>query len=93
MPGSSVLLVLGASDDVWLGTPLPLTLPGGGCPLVVAGDVLFPATVDASGFARQPLPIPNIAALSGVVLYVQWVHVLGGGALASTDAYALHVFP
>ena len=44
--------------------------------------------------AKQALPIPNVAALDGAVLFGQWVHALAGGvSFASTEAIVLHVFP
>lgn len=92
-PNSPAFLALGASDQAYMGNPLPWALPGGGCPLIVAADVLLLLKTDSFGFARQPLPVPNQASLNGAVFFGQWVHPLAGGTrFATTDAIALHVF-
>ncbi len=94
VPNSPAFLALGVSDQTYMRIPLPWSLPGGGCPLIVAADVLLLLKTDSTGFARQSLPVPNQASLSGAVFFGQWVHPLSGGTLLATTAgMALHVFP
>lgn len=92
-PGTLVFLALGTSDQQYLGTLLPATLPAGGCPLLVAPQVTLSAVTNAMGLAVQPLPVPASQSLVGAVFFGQWIHLLGGPLIATTDAMALHVYP
>lgn len=65
------IFVFGLSKTDYLGNPLPLSL-GGGCQFLVAGDLLEPLVIPATGPAAIALPIPNDLALRGTVLYTQY---------------------
>ncbi len=63
-------LMLGASRDLWLGTPLPIDLAWlgmAGCSLAVSIDVVVPFPVGRV----ITLPVPNDDALLGASLFVQ----------------------
>lgn len=67
------LLVSGLSDQVYLGAPLPLALPGApGCELLVAATVTELAITDAAGHASLPMAVPNSGALVGLDVFHQW---------------------
>ena len=93
IPRIPVILALGASDQQFSRLPLPIALPGGGCELLVSPDVTFAMTTDPMGRASQQLPIPSTPALSGRIVYAQWIHLIGGPLIAATDAMALHIYP
>jgi hypothetical protein len=64
------VLVLGLSDQ--LGGALPFQLPSG-CELAVAPDVPLLHTTDAAGAAGQTLAVPNQNALTGLLVFAQWL--------------------
>ena len=94
IPQTSAILVLGTSDQAFFGIPLPAALPGGGCELLVAADIVaLSLMTNAQGSATQPLPIPANSGLNGQIVFAQWIHLIGGPLIAATDSFALHVFP
>jgi len=66
-------LATGFSDQVYSGLPLPLTLPGTGCDLLMSADLLDLALTDGSGAASLSLTMPASASFVGTELYHQWV--------------------
>ncbi|MGB0952822.1 MAG: hypothetical protein ACPG31_06335 [Planctomycetota bacterium] len=78
LPNLPATLFLGFSDTTWNRPPtivLPYDMTGIGAPantLYVAGDFQFTVTCDPSGFATQPLAVPNNPGLAGTDVYVQW---------------------
>jgi hypothetical protein len=74
-PAATGLLLLGASDQQWLGVPLPLDLtPAGlpGCFLYLSPDVILVQPTDATGFATRTLAIPADPMLAGATFFAQW---------------------
>jgi FG-GAP repeat len=85
LPGSTSVLIAGASSASWLGTPLPLGLGQFGmpsCSLFVSADLLFTLPVSADGRAILPAPVPASPPLAGLVAYLQWYVVDPGPAPA-----------
>jgi len=73
--GTSAFLILGASDQTWLGFTLPLNLAIFGapaCSLLASADALFSTATGPGGTASQTLPIPNLPGLVGVSAFTQW---------------------
>jgi hypothetical protein len=76
----AVWLVLGLSNQSWLGVPLPLTLPQGFDLLVAADSVVQtaitsgtscpPGSLTASG-PSFPVPVPNNVGLLGLQVHTQ----------------------
>ncbi len=93
IPQIPVILALGLSDQQYFGLPLPITLLGGGCELLVSPDVMFFMTTDPIGRASRQIPIPSSPTLSGRIVFAQWIHLIGGPLVAATDAMALHIYP
>lgn len=87
---SLALAVLGLSEQTFAGGSLPVALPGG-CPLLVAPDVLVPGFADATGLARLTFPVP--APLPrGFAAYAQWVLAVGPN-LGTTNASSVQTEP
>ena len=76
----AVWLVLGLSNQSWLGLPLPVSLPQGFDLLVAADSVVQsvvtsstscpPGSLTASG-PTFPIPVPNTAGLIGLQVHTQ----------------------
>jgi hypothetical protein len=88
---SPAFLVLGFNDAGFLGQSLPITLPAGGCDLLVSGDRIVRADTNAAGEASVNIPIPNSPELNGLIFYGQWL-ILDGNRLETSGAGAVHVF-
>jgi hypothetical protein len=68
-------LILGDSNTVWNGTPLPLSLASLGapnCSLLASLVVSLTTTVDSAGRAVMPIPLPANPALAGLQFFDQW---------------------
>lgn len=74
------VLVLGISDTTWLGSPLPIQLPGGplGCVLAVSGDLVIGPFAAGATF---PAVVPNTLSAVGISLY--WQAVMPDPGLAT----------
>jgi hypothetical protein len=73
----SVIVVLGLSDQIWNGLPLPFdltTLGLPGCGLLAAANFLD-ASLATAGVATYSVPIPNQANLVSQSLYTQGIAV------------------
>ena len=89
--GSTAWLGLGASDQTYLGVPLPIVLdPFGfvGCALRVSLDVSLPMAA-AGSEAVVSLAIPTVTNLIGAQLFEQALLIHGSGALALSNARTL----
>jgi len=81
--------LLGASGSQWLVFPLPLGLglfgfPG--CSLFASADVLVSGVpTTAGGGASLSTPIPNLPALVGASIWVQWFSITATPALAVSN--------
>ncbi len=83
-PSHPAVMILGISNQSWLGGSLPFSLTGigaPGCSLLVSTEDTVGATTNAVGQANVPLAVPNVAALVGLMLHHQWF-VLDNGANA-----------
>ncbi len=71
---SSALLMLGYKKDKWGGLPLPFTLPGTSCNLLLA-PILFlgPAKTNSFGNVTLKLKIADQPYYKGVTLFFQWL--------------------
>ncbi|MEZ5966386.1 MAG: hypothetical protein R3F56_21300 [Planctomycetota bacterium] len=70
------VLVLGASNTLWQGLPLPLPLPGApGCNLQASMDVIIPTTTLSGGATTVSIPIPNVPSLIGGHVFTQFACV------------------
>ncbi|MEC8652774.1 MAG: M14 family zinc carboxypeptidase [Planctomycetota bacterium] len=72
---AAALLVLGNSDAVWQGAPLPFSLAAlgaPGCELLVSGDATQLVTTDGNGEASVPISVPNVTALLDAAFYEQF---------------------
>ncbi len=68
------MLLLGASNTLWNGIGLPLSLASIGmtnCQLFVSVDVTFPTSISGSGTAAWSVPVPDVRALVGRSLFTQ----------------------
>jgi|GEM_PF-976230 len=73
LAGTPAILISGLSDQVWQGSPLPLSLPGApGCDLLVAADTSAVTVTDASGAANLNITVPNAQSLIGLQVFHQW---------------------
>ena len=90
MPVTPTALVLGASEQVFLGQPLPLSLPGG-CQLLVAAPIVLPSATNAAGSLTQVLGVPNDPWLRGGRVFAQWFQFPALGITASA-AVALRLW-
>ncbi len=73
LPATFALLISGLSDQVHLGQPLPLPLPGApGCDLLVSIDVTSVATTDLTGATNLPIAVPGLGSLIGYEVFHQW---------------------
>ena len=84
LPNAACLGVLGLSNTVWGGVPLPLGLgPFGipGCHLLVSPDAVLALATNAAGRSVLRLPVPPVPALAGTSIYVQWYVVDPGPTL------------
>ena len=90
LPAQAALLLLGTSDLLAGGVPLPMPLPPALCLLRVAPDVGIVRTADALGSAPFPLPIPNHPALHGGIVFAQHVQASGAGLVTGPGA-AVHL--
>ena len=79
----------GQSERTAFGSPLPLPLPGG-CSLLASPDLALPNFTDATGTARQPAPVPPIAALLGVTVFGQFFQAQGP-LVATSQGFALQL--
>jgi len=77
---STALWILGADTANWMGRPLPYSLPGSTCNLLVAPLAgLGPArATSTSGSVTQPLAFPDDPSFAGVKLYIQWLFLDAG---------------
>lgn len=90
-PGAIPFGMVGYSDTVFQGVPLPLPAnlffpgTGVGCDLTQSADLLFPL-VPVGGSAVLPLPIPNNPDLVGAEIHVQGLQFefIGGLWVAPT---------
>lgn len=74
-PSAPAVLIIGASDAVWSGFPLPLDLTATGapgCQLLASLDLTQGLATDAGGAAAQPLPLPCSPNLVGKTLFLQF---------------------
>lgn len=97
-PNSLSLLLVGLSDRVHAGVPLPLDLrpwlgPASTCSLLVAAHTVTTTATDASGVAAFYFFIPNHPALVDQSLFAQWsvFHQSAPGGLAMTPGLATGV--
>jgi hypothetical protein len=88
VPSTPSALVLGASDQLFAGQPLPIFLPGG-CQLLVSVLALLPNQTNGAGTATQALPVPADPALRGSRVFAQWLHVPPSGIVTSSGATLL----
>lgn len=72
---------------------LPVPVPPLGCVLPFAPEALLLTATDAAGDAAQSLPLPSSPVLAGAILYVQWWQLAPPGALVSSRALALQLWP
>ena len=90
-PSALALAVFGASEQLAGPIPLPTPLPGG-CPLLVAPDVVIgPIVTDANGSARLTFPVPS-SLPRGFAIYAQWVFPRTTGAVTTAGSH-LHFEP
>ena len=93
--GSLVALAVGASNQTWLGLPLPLALGGlgmSGCSLFVSLDAI--ATTTAVSSLVTPLPVPANPALLGVDAFVQGFAFDRGanpGSMTTSNGLVAHI--
>ncbi len=76
LPGSNALALLGISQHIWFGNPLPFNLGPLGAPLCglqCAFVQAIPATVDAQGKAQMQMTLPPTRSLAGQVFCNQWL--------------------
>lgn len=78
-----VLTMIGASDQVYGGIPLPFTLPGTSCTAYASYDFTLGQVADVTGAilpqsASSFLAIPADPALSGAMLFEQHVSLVAG---------------
>ncbi|MGE3174980.1 MAG: S8 family serine peptidase [Planctomycetota bacterium] len=74
LPFTLAVNMLGLSDQVYNGTPLPIPLPGApGCNVRVALDLTFLTVTDANGTSGVSLFVPADPNLLGVSLFHQWL--------------------
>lgn len=88
LPQSVAVLVTGLTDQIWLGTPLPLDLSGlgmPGCSLRVATEANVLAA-GAAGTAEIALTLPPAAALLGQVFFQQGFALAPGANAAGVLA-------
>lgn len=91
-PGALAFTIVGTSDTVMLGIPLPLPMgivfPGSGaaCSIEVSQDLgIFSPTTITGTEASFTLPVPNDAALLGLSVFAQGVQVEVGSALTAAN--------
>ena len=73
LPATFALLLSGLSNQVYLGQPLPLALPGAPeCDLLVAADITSLALTDTIGSADLPIAVPSLISLVGYEVFHQW---------------------
>ncbi|MCA8970941.1 MAG: hypothetical protein KDC95_14190 [Planctomycetes bacterium] len=82
---AAAFLMYGLSDQFAFGTvPLPLTIAAPACQLVVSPDVFVPAIffhrlrASDEGHTSQIVPTPQIAAMYGSTLYLQYLFLVSG---------------
>lgn len=83
-PAALPMMIIGTSDTVWNGLPLPLAvslvLPSApSCFVLVSVDLLSGPLPVTGGVATQSFPIPNNTALVGFTLYFQGVQIEAAG--------------
>ena len=74
-PNSGAMLMVGASNTTWNGTPLPFSLKvmgGGNCLLLVSMDVLVGLNTNTLGNVSFSARIGNAKALLGAKAYLQF---------------------
>jgi len=86
-PSSPAVLVLGASDQRYLGLRLPALLPGG-CRALVSAEVVVTTSSNGFGEALLPIAVPNDPVLLGAIVFGQWLQV-PGGSIDTSNAAAL----
>ena len=73
-----LFLVLGASDQVWNGVPLPINLGSfnaPGCHNYIAHSLVLNAPPRVNGRSTLPVPIPNAPNLSSAIVFTQFFHL------------------
>jgi hypothetical protein len=77
-----VAAMIGLSDMVWGGLPLPIQLPGTACTIYASFDLALPLVADASGSvsaaAGAPVVVPADGSLQSLQLFHQLVSVVPG---------------
>lgn len=73
-PGSTfAVLVQGLSDQTYSGGPLPVTLPGSTCDVLVSPDAYASLVTNGAGETSHTIPVPNTNNLVGFEIFYQWV--------------------
>jgi hypothetical protein len=83
LPGTSAFLIIGVSDQTWLGFSLPLNLGfvlAPACSLLASAEILIPTATSATGTASQVTPVPIVPSLVGASLFKQWGVIDPGAA-------------
>lgn len=80
-------MVLGPT--VGPGGTTAIQLPGG-CRLYASPDLIVGGLTDARGTYRQPVPIPNVPALRGRIVFAQWVQQ-SRSTLVTSHGMAIHI--
>ncbi len=73
--------------------PLPFSLPGGGCRLLLAPGAVYLLTTAAQGKVSLPTEAPSVGTLSGGIVLAHRIHLIGDPPVAATDVMALHLYP
>ena len=77
-PNQAAFLALGGSRTVWGAALLPFDLTAAGapgCQMLASFDSTLPTMTNGSGTASITLPAPNVPALIGRFLFLQWASV------------------
>jgi len=67
------VLVQGLSDQTYSGGPLPVTLPGSTCDILVSPDAYEALVTDGAGETSYTVAVPNTNNLVGLEIFYQWV--------------------
>ncbi len=93
-PFEPVSLLVGTSDAVWLGIPLPLDLGlfgANGCQLLAAPQVQLQLAANSTGESTLVWNIPSDGGLVGTSLFTQWASLPATGVSDWTLSDALRV--
>lgn len=93
--GEALVHVLGGSDAIWNGTPLPLNLAPLGyaaCHMYASPDVTIPAAANSRGRVQIQFPVPNLPYLRNKRVYHQIVSVDSNLVLSLTNGFAVRFF-